>query len=177
MSSTPSLEERVDQARTLLCEGASLLICQEQEGLPMSTYAPALTSTRLHECLDKFDRALQLAPHLRAHAVSQPTEPQSKRALPSWIHRSQTHTYTYIPRPQWERGFTLMLLGNHRAAADQFAWCTTLDQDDCEPFLWRCLVSVDAVIGTNLPSPSCCGGLPPPKKTQGTHSPKPSPIN
>ena len=42
---------------------------------------------------------------------------------------------------QWERGFVLFYLNRIKEAADQFAWCTSLDPDDCEPFLWRCLVS------------------------------------
>jgi len=42
---------------------------------------------------------------------------------------------------QWERGFILFYLNRIKEAADQFAWCTSLDPDDCEPFLWRCLVS------------------------------------
>lgn len=70
---TSTLEERVDQARTLLCEGASLLVCQEQQQqqvLPPPLHTGPLPTTRFHQCLDKFDRALQLAPHLRAHAVS-----------------------------------------------------------------------------------------------------------
>ncbi len=66
---TSTLEERVDQARTLLCEGASLLVCQEHQVLPPPLHT-ALPTTRFHQCLAKFDRALQLAPHLRAHAVS-----------------------------------------------------------------------------------------------------------
>lgn len=59
----PAEEERVDQARSLLCEGASLLV--QGQGIS-STIDP---TRRLHQCLDKFDRALRLAPHLRAHAV------------------------------------------------------------------------------------------------------------
>lgn len=93
-------EERVDYARSLLCEGASLLV----QGQAAHS---AITTRHLHQCLDKFDRALRLAPHLRAHA--------------------------------WERGFVLFYLNRFKEAADQFAWCTSLDPDDCEPFLWRCL--------------------------------------
>lgn len=55
-------EERVDYARSLLCEGASLLV----QGQAAHS---AITTRHLHQCLDKFDRALRLAPHLRAHAV------------------------------------------------------------------------------------------------------------
>ncbi len=50
-----------------------------------------------------------------------------------------THPTPPLP-PQWERGFALLFLGKIKEAADQFAWCTTLDEDDCEPYLWRCLV-------------------------------------
>jgi len=56
-------DERVDLARGLLCEGASLLV-QTQESTDIID-----SSRHLQQCLDKFDCALRLAPHLRAHAV------------------------------------------------------------------------------------------------------------
>ncbi|EKU22217.1 hypothetical protein NGA_0203900 [Nannochloropsis gaditana CCMP526] len=55
-------DERVDRARGLLCEGASLLV-QTQESTDIID-----SSRHLQQCLDKFDCALRLAPHLRAHA-------------------------------------------------------------------------------------------------------------
>ena len=70
------LEERVDAAQSLLCEGACLLVDQQQVPLQQQQEEEEETqetemdaAARYRLCMHKFDRALLLAPHLRSQAV------------------------------------------------------------------------------------------------------------